>query len=152
MPHITDTLHQAHETVSELIEKLQDTTGGAEKTRTNLCQQIKHALLAHTEFEESVFYPAVRELNAEAANEVEAALGEHEEVDQMLDELEEMEPTSEEFMETVTQLQEAILEHVRHEEEKIFPLARKGIESEDAEEMSQQHDQMLEEHMQKAKQ
>ena len=47
-------------------------------------------------------------------------------------------------------LQEAVLGHVRHEEEKIFPLAKEGLEQEDAEEMSERHDRMVEEHMRKA--
>lgn len=146
MTHVIDTLHQAHEKVSELLEKLQGTTGGSEKTRSSLCEQIKHELLAHTDFEEKVFYPAVREYNAEARKEVESALDEHDEVDQMLEEIEQLEPTSREFEETVAQLQRAILEHVRHEEEKIFPLAQQALDAAEAEEMSERHDEMLEEH------
>lgn len=150
MSHVIDTLHNDHEKVSQLLEKLKATTDGSEKTRSSLCQQIKHELLAHTEFEEKVFYPVVRKRNAEARKEVESALNEHEEVDQMLEDIEGMDPTSEQFMATVSQLQEAILDHVRHEEEKIFPLARDTIDSDDAEEMTQRHDQMVEKHMQEA--
>ncbi len=150
MTHVIDTLHHDHEKVSQLIEKLKGTTGGAEKTRSALCQQIKHELLAHTEFEEKVFYPAVGNGNSQARKEVEAALREHHEVDQMLDDIEQMEPASEEFEETVARLQQAVLDHVRHEEDKIFPLAKQSIESDDAEAMTDQHDEMVEAHMRKA--
>ena len=68
----------------------------------------------------------------------------------MLEDIEQMEPTSEAFMETVSRLQKAILDHVKHEEEKIFPLARDVIDSEDAEEMSERHDEMVERRLGKA--
>lgn len=146
MPHVIDTLHHDHEKVSELIEKLMDTTSGAEKTRASLCEQIKQELEAHTEFEEKVFYPAVGRKNKEAKQEVDTAMDEHEEVDEMLDRLADMDPLSEEFMDTASRIKQSVQAHVKHEEEKIFPLAKKALDADDAEQMSKRHDEMLEAH------
>ncbi len=150
MAHITETLHHDHDKVSELLEQLKGTTRGAGKTRAVLCQQIRHELLAHTEFEEKVFYPAVREAGDEARDQVEKALGEHEEVDAMLEELERMEIDSDEFMSAVSRLQQAVMDHVHREEEKIFPLAKGALDAGAADEMSERHDEMVEGHMRRA--
>lgn len=147
MTHITDTLHQDHQKVSQLIGKLKGTGGGEQKTRGSLCRQIKHELMAHSEFEEEVFYPALREGSPEGGPEVEAAFEEHEEVEQMLDEIEQMDPTSNEFMTAIDQLEQAVLEHVQHEESRIFPIAQQLLKEADAAQMSREHDQMVQAHM-----
>ncbi|HEX7034627.1 MAG TPA: hemerythrin domain-containing protein [Pseudomonadales bacterium] len=150
MTHITDTLHQDHQKVSQLIGELKETGGGAPATRASLCRQIRHELMAHSEFEEEVFYPALREGSPEGGPEVEAAFEEHEEVEQMLDEIEQMEPASNEFMTAIGRLERAVLEHVQHEESRIFPIAQQLLNEADADQMSREHDQMVQEHMQRA--
>lgn len=148
MPHITEKLHQDHQKVEKLFQKLKDTSDGAEKTRQDLCKKLKDELLAHAEFEEAVFYPAVRE-RAEA--DISEAIEEHKEVETMLQEIEQMEPTSEEFMEKIQQLEEAVKHHVEEEENEIFPIAKDIIEKQEGEEMSKHHDEMVREHMEAAR-
>lgn len=142
MTHITQVLHQEHEKVSELLGELKNTTDGL-KTRSALCQQIKHELMAHAQFEEEIFYPALREGSPEAAPEVDSALEEHEQAEQMLDEIEQLEPTSTEFKNAIGRLEKAILEHVEHEESRIFPIAEKLLNDTDAQQMAREHDQMV---------
>jgi iron-sulfur cluster repair protein YtfE (RIC family) len=150
MTHVVEALHREHEKLSELIGKIRSTTDGSEKTRASLLQQIKHELIAHTEFEEKYFYPAIREANGDAENEVEAALDEHHEIDDLMGEIEQMQPTSEEFIEALERLEINLQEHVQREEQMIFPVAKKTLDEEEAEEMSERHDQMIEEHARKA--
>lgn len=106
--------------------------------------------MAHAEFEEEVFYPALREGSPEGGPEVEAAYDEHEEVEQMLDEIEQMNATSNEFMTAIGRLEQAVLEHVEHEESRIFPIAQKLLNDADAAQMSREHDLMVQQHMQRA--
>lgn len=148
MPHITAKLHEDHQKVEKIFQKLKDTSDGAEKTRRDLCQKLKNELMAHAEFEEAVFYPAVRD-RAEA--DISEAVQEHKEVENMLEEIEQMEPASEAFMEKVLQLEEAVKHHVDEEENEIFPLAKDAIDKEEGEQMSQQHDEMVREHIQAAR-
>ncbi|MFW6093700.1 MAG: hemerythrin domain-containing protein [Pseudomonadota bacterium] len=147
MTHVNETLHHDHENVAALIDKLKGTTGGSEKTRNALCRQIRQALAAHTEFEEKVFYPAVRDATKAAQTEVKAAIEEHQQVDRLLDDIDDMDPTADGFIEAVSELEQAVEKHVRREEEKIFPMAQKAIEAGRADEMSQRHDQMLDQQM-----
>lgn len=150
MPQITERLHEDHQKVEKLLQKLKDTGSGAEKTRTQLCEQLVHELQAHTEFEEKVFYPAVRKAGKNAESEVETAIEEHDEVESMLERLQAMEPTSDDFVEVISELEEAIQAHVSREEKDIFPLAERTIEDEDSSRMTEEHDQMVEKHMQRA--
>jgi hemerythrin superfamily protein len=150
MPHITDKLHQDHQKVEEIFRKLKDTTDGAEKTRLDLCQKLKHELLAHAEFEEAVFYPAVRERNG-VSRQVQESIEEHNEVKRMLSEIENMEPTSAEFMEKIEELESAVRHHVDEEEGEIFPAAKKVIDKDEGEQMSSRHDEMVQEHMRAAR-
>lgn len=150
MPHITEKLHEDHQKVEQIFRKLKDTTDDAEKTRLDLCQKLKHELLAHAEFEESVFYPTVRERNG-ADQRVSEAIEEHQQVKSMLEEIEQMEPTSAVFLDKIAELESAVQHHVDEEESEIFPVARKTIEENEGEQMSQRHDQMVQQYMQSAR-
>ena len=150
MPHITDKLHQDHEKVEQLFRKLKDTTDGAEKTRLELCQKLKHELLAHAEFEEAVFYPTVRERNG-VGQQIQEGIEEHNEVKRMLEEIEALEPTSSEFMDKIEELEQAVRHHVDEEESEIFPVAKKVIDKDEGEQMSTRHDEMAQEHMRAAR-
>jgi hemerythrin superfamily protein len=150
MPYITEKLHQDHQKVEEIFRKLMETGDGAEKTRLDLCQKLKHELLAHAEFEESVFYPAVRDRNG-VGQQVKEGIEEHNQVKGMLSEIEEMEPTAPEFMEKIEEIQQAVQHHVDEEESEIFPAAKKLIDKDEGEEMSTRHDEMVQEHMRAAR-
>lgn len=148
MPHVTEKLHQDHEKVEQMFKKLQETSSGAEKTRQKLCQQLATELRAHMEFEEKVFYPALRQAGDGAGEKVKEAVEEHNQAKQLLDQLEQCDPTSDEFLDIATQLQEAIEHHVREEEDEIFELAQDRIEGDDAEQMATRHDKMAQEYKQ----
>src|SRR3546814_14486918 len=123
MPHITAKLHEDHRKVEQIFKKLRDTTDRAKKTRLDLCNKLKHELLAHAEFEEAVFYPAIRERNGADISE---ALEEHQPVKSMLEEIEQMEPASAEFMDKILELEEAGKNHVQEEDKGRFPGPRQG--------------------------
>lgn len=148
--HITEKLHQDHEKVEQIFRKLMESGDGAEKTRRDLCEKLKHELLAHAEFEEAVFYPAVRDRNG-VGQQIKEGIQEHNQVKRMLSEIETMEPTSTDFMEKIEELQQAVQHHVDEEESEIFPAARKLIDKEEGEQMSTRHDQMVKEHMRAAR-
>lgn len=150
MPHIIERLHQDHERVEQLFKKLLDTSDGAKKARGKLFQQLMRDLKAHTQFEERVFYPAVRESGDGAGPMIRHAIDEHREVERMLMRLEKIDVNSEEFMELIGELQDAVQKHVREEEDEIFPLAERGIEEEDAAQMTLRHDRMVRDYRQQA--
>lgn len=146
MQKITEKLHLDHEKVAKLLKDLQQASPGAQKARESLCQKLVTEVQIHATFEEEVFYPAVRAANGGTDGEVESALEEHQEVEQMLSELQSLDVNSDEFMDLVGEIEEAIQKHVQHEEEDIFPLATRGIEDQESEQMSRKHDEMAQEH------
>lgn len=141
MMDVTEKLHRDHEKVEGLFAKLEQSGDGAEKTRKELFRQLEQELKAHTEFENQVFYPAVRDA-AGGGGVIAEALEEHEAVEKMLLDLGAMEPTSAEFMDTLRELERNVKEHVAMEEEKIFQLAGKGLDRETGEQMARRHDEM----------
>ena len=54
---ILKTLKDEHDLVRDLFKKMEETTERAEKTRPQLLEQIKDALLPHAAWEEQFFYP-----------------------------------------------------------------------------------------------
>jgi hemerythrin superfamily protein len=150
MAHITQKLHQDHQKVEQLFRKLKETSDGAEKTRLDLCEKLKHELLAHAEFEEAVFYPAVRDRNG-VGQQVKEGIEEHNQMKRMLSEIEGVEPTSAEFMDKIEELERAVQHHVDEEESEIFPAAKKVIDKDEGEQMSMRHDEMVKEHMRAAR-
>lgn len=144
MPSIYDMLHQDHDKVKHALNRILDTTDGAEKTREKLFGEIKQDLEIHTRFEEEVFYPQFRKAKAdeEAEEEVDDALEEHDEAKSMLEELSAMDKTSEEFVEKVKELKQALEHHISDEEDEMFPQARETLDESKALEMGDRYQQM----------
>ncbi|NWG47293.1 MAG: hemerythrin domain-containing protein [Alphaproteobacteria bacterium] len=137
MPTIYKMLHDDHEKVTSALSKILDSSDGAERTREKLFEEIKADLEVHTRFEEEEFYPQFRKEKAdsEAREEVRDALSEHEEAKTMLDELSAMDKTSDEFIEKIRELKEALEHHISDEEDEMFPQAQEVIDEKKAEEM-----------------
>jgi hemerythrin superfamily protein len=98
------------------------------KTRRTAMQKIAQALEIHTALEENIFYPAVREIGTNKAEEmVGEAYEEHHVVKLVLAELPEVDPDADNFEAKMTVLQELIEHHVEEEEDEMFPLAEKKL-------------------------
>ena len=96
------------------------------ETRRRLLQAIEHHLTTHARIEEDVFYPAVKELVRENAEEVvDKALQEHRVVGLVLGELLGADPGAERFEVDVTVLESLIEHHTEEEEREMFRLAEK---------------------------
>lgn len=146
MLKILQKLQKDHEKVSALFEEIQETTDGAEKTRSDLCRKIVRELEAHTGFEEDVFYPLLRYNESDAEDMIDHAYDEHAGIKEMLRRLQEADVTSEEFMDLVDALQDAVDKHVYEEEREIFPMARESIGEDQSREMARKHDHMAQRH------
>ncbi len=141
MPNIFDMLMEDHGKVKTLLTKVQDTGDGAEKTRDKLFAEIEKDLEIHTEFEEEVFYPAARKATG-MDDEIKDDLEEHAEAKELLGKLAKMNSTSAEWMETIKELTKAIEHHVKDEETKLFPAARKTMDGGEADKMGEKYKEM----------
>jgi len=107
----------------------QDEGSGAEKTE--LVKEICEELKLHTQLEEELFYPAVREAVSgdeleEGADLMDEALVEHAAAKDLIAQLEEMDPDDELYDAKVTVLSEQIDHHVTEEEGEMFPKAKRA--------------------------
>ena len=114
-----------HKRVEGLFQTFEQTEG--ETNREDLFQQIETALNAHTDMEEQVFYPALKQF---ARQEVEHALEEHGEVKEMLLELLDADLNDEKFESQFNKLIEDVRHHVEEEEasDGLLELARQRLD------------------------
>lgn len=115
-----DLLTQQHREVEELFEKL-ESARGSRPQRT--FQQLAAALAAHTQLEETIFYPAVfGDDNEELLRE---SVEEHLVAKRLIADLMDMEPGDPQFAGKLAVLKEVVMHHVEKEEDELFPQVRK---------------------------
>ena len=108
--------HAAALVLFEQIQKTSDAQGGK---RSTLLAQLKHALSKHAFMEENVLYPALREWGDKA--DADKLNHDHGYVKQYLYELENLDSASPAFLAKVVEFRATIEEHMREEENAIFP-------------------------------
>jgi hypothetical protein len=84
---------------------------------------ICHELTIHTQLEEEIFYPTVREV-IDAEDVMDEALVEHGSAKELIEALEQMAPGDALFDAKVTVLGEWVRHHIREEQNEMFPQVR----------------------------
>jgi hemerythrin-like domain-containing protein len=135
-------LKQQHDEVKELLEKLEDTSDTALKSRAALFAKVADALAGHAEIEERIFYPAMQAPNTEAM--LSEGLEEHLSVKRLIADLLEMAPDDETFIAKCTVLREQVEHHIEEEEGELFKEAKKLLKSAELEEMGAKMEKMYE--------
>ena len=123
LPSVTgswdEALKHEHELTLAMFDQLEATGDDAVATRAGLIKKLKYALTKHAVAEENVIYPALREAGEKAgADELNA---EHGEVKNFLYELENMAKDSPFFLAKVREFRTLLEDHIREEEETLFP-------------------------------
>jgi hemerythrin superfamily protein len=114
-------LSDDHEKVMALFQEFQFADSGE---RIRVAKEIHAERMIHTQIEEEIFYPAVRESGAEdAAEVVSEAIGEHTGVKALLKEMQGLDPAGDEYAGRMTALREMVEHHVEEEETEMFGLA-----------------------------
>ena len=120
----TDLLKKQHREVKGLFKKLEGTDNP--RMRRQLMNEVARSLEGHTLIEEEIFYPAVRGLETQKAEEmVLEAFEEHHVVKLVLAELPRVNAEDERFAAKMTVLAELVEHHVEEEEKEMFKLAQK---------------------------
>jgi hemerythrin-like domain-containing protein len=114
-------LKNDHAKVSALFEQLEPATDTT--TRQQLFAQLKQELDIHTHIEETILYPALKTAS-ETREITEEAYEEHQEVKDLLAEIEATPADSEEWSDLIIELRENVEHHVEEEENEMFPHAR----------------------------
>ncbi len=129
-------LTKDHEAVRQLFKQFEAAGEGAGKAKRKILDKIIRELSVHSQIEETLFYPTVRQTAQvvqlqDASDEVLEALEEHHIVKWLLSELETMDPEAERFEAKVKVLKENVLHHAEEEEQKLFPMVRKLLAAEE---------------------
>jgi Hemerythrin HHE cation binding domain. len=122
-----------HKKVKGLLEELEQTTERGAKKRKKLLDQIENELRAHTNIEETIFYPAFRDAvkKKEDREMYFEALEEHHVVKMVLPDIQGTDPTSEPFAAKAKVLKELVTHHAKEEEKEMFPEAKKVLDKEE---------------------
>lgn len=114
-----DAIKLEHKLALALFDKLQATGSDDTGKRTVLLTQLKHALGKHAFTEENVIYPALRMWGDKA--DADKLNHDHGYVKQNLYDLEDMDNASPAFLAKVASFRAELEEHIREEEDAIFP-------------------------------
>jgi hemerythrin superfamily protein len=116
-----DLLTGDHQKVRQLFQQVQQIRDNDEKKE--IFDQIDTELAVHAEIEETIFYPALEE-HHELKDMVREAREEHEQVEQLLLEIEDLATEDTDFTSQLAELEETVEHHVAEEEEGMFPKVR----------------------------
>lgn len=123
-----DALTNEHRATLALFDKLEATDDSQTGQRSALLMKLKYALSKHALQEENVIYPALREANI--THDADTLNSEHGYVKTYLYELETMPKDSPEWLARVRDFRAMIQEHMRMEEEQVFPSFRAQLSEE----------------------
>ena len=112
-----------HEKVKAILRELEPTTERAVKTRVELFSKLKNELTVHEIIEEEIFYPTLKQ-HPKAKDIVLEAYEEHNVVDTLMSELENLDVSDETWGAKATVMKENIEHHIEEEEGEMFPKAR----------------------------
>ncbi|MGA9770512.1 MAG: hemerythrin domain-containing protein [Blastocatellia bacterium] len=133
-------LKKDHKEASDLMDQIEIADKG-DRSAKDLFNQLNQALTLHTQIEEQIFYPALKQ-HEETKDLIPEAVEEHQEVKDILAEMTTLSPADDEFMDKLTELREGVDHHVEEEETEMFPKAEKTLGQSRLEELGRQLNEM----------
>jgi hemerythrin-like domain-containing protein len=120
-PEILQLIHQDHEEVQGLFEQFQKSVSAknGEKKADAISKQICDDLKLHTELEEKIVYPSLKEQDAKIFYE---AGEEHHVVDLLIAELQQLKVSAPEYAAKMSVMEESVKHHIQEEESQMFKL------------------------------
>jgi hemerythrin superfamily protein len=93
--------------------------------------QLRQLLAVHETAEEMIVHPRVRREVDASDSIVDARLEEEHDAKELLSSIEKLDITSQEFIEELTKLRDAVLDHAQHEETYEFPKLQKELNADE---------------------
>ncbi len=121
-PTVTDMIRMDHTQVLETFHQYE--IDASPQTKKALVNTACLALEIHTQLEEEIFYPVMRNLTADTPI-VNKSIPEHNEMRRLIVELRSMEPNNSRYDQTFMQLMRDVLHHVADEETTLLPDAER---------------------------
>jgi hemerythrin superfamily protein len=105
------------------------------KAREKPFIELRQLLAVHETAEEMVVHPRVRREAGGDDALVDARLNEEHEAKELLSQIEKLDITSQQFIDEVTKLRAAVLDHAQHEETEEFPVLQREVDADDLKRM-----------------
>lgn len=99
--------------------------------------ELRELLAVHETAEEMVVHPRVRRATDAGDAIVDARLKEEREAKELLAHIANLDATSQEFVDEVARLREAVLDHAQHEESEEFPVLQRELDVDELKRMAQ---------------
>jgi len=115
-----------HREVADMFEQFKNLGDRATASKQKLVQKICKALLIHTQIEEEILYPIVKDDVKGEEDQVDEAYVEHAAAKDLIRQLQDMSPDEDLYDAKVNVLSEEIEHHVDEEENEMFPAIRKS--------------------------
>jgi len=123
-----DMLKKDHDEIQKNVEQMLATDESQTWKRSMLLMKLAHKLDKHAYEEENVVYPALRDDNDTI--EADQLDTEHGHVKTLIFDLKQMDSDSPLWLETVRKLRDSLDEHIRMEEERVFPKLKQDLDEE----------------------
>jgi hemerythrin superfamily protein len=123
---VVDLLREDHRRLEGLLERLDREQDPSQLRAIYL--QIVGELAAHEACEQQVVFPALRASVPAAGSDVIACLGEHEEINSLIDEMVALDPSGFAFMKRASALRIELSAHFCEEEDEVFDRLRTAFE------------------------
>ncbi|HUR89878.1 MAG TPA: hemerythrin domain-containing protein [Ramlibacter sp.] len=141
---IFDALIESHELQRSIAKRLLSDIGDHAQ-RAGDFEQLKSELAAHETAEERAFYVPLFE-HDDAVEAARHGIAEHHEMDEMVECIDKLEEGSAEWLQQVGALVHKLEHHLKEEEEKWFPVARKVLSRTEQKELGapyqEEHDRL----------
>lgn len=127
---IYERLEKDHSKLRDVGERIAATEGGSNERRT-LWEEFKTELRSHANAEEQTFYAALLKA-PETQEKVRHSVHEHEEVDEIVEELDGMDMSDGGWLTRFKTLRDDVEHHADEEESDVFPTAREVLDDDTA--------------------
>jgi len=133
-----------HERLNGLFDQFEESADDRE-SKLELFEAIRAELQLHTILEERIFYPALNALKSPRAQEgVKLSLRDHEQIDEMLSEIDSLAPEHPDFDNMMLELMDSVRSHIKLEQDEIFDIARAELGAERLAELGAQLERLKE--------
>src|SRR5437667_2547359 len=119
-PNAFDVLEEDHREVEEWFDEYDKLKDSDKDRKADLAEKICLALKVHAQIEEEIFYPQAREATGDN-DLIDEAVVEHATVKNLIAEIEAMEVGEELYDAKIRVLGEMVKQHIKEEEEELFP-------------------------------
>ena len=129
-PEATRLLESHHDQIRRLFDQFEQLGPDASQRKQEVVRELITTLVKHSEVEEQVFYPVVREELADTDAEMDENLEEHHAAELLMSELDTMRPDAPRYDAKVKVLIENLTIHLDEEEQDLFPRVREELSEE----------------------